>query len=101
MRHLDDVKLAKAINMQGLLITLGVLLVLLISALYVNSVSTTLVQLPEDVSMVGRNFSLEGLGGFFSAGIIMKGLMFSSLILAMLLLDKAVLKPFFEKRKLT
>ena len=99
MHKLSEEPVSKTVRKQGLLIFMGVVMVLMIVTFYLNSVSSTLVNLPEDVSLVGRSFSLDGLGSMFDTGIIIKGLMFITFFLSMLLLDRAILRPMLGKKR--
>ena len=99
MMHLDDVKIVRAVNKQAWLLLIGVFTCLLITGLLLNTVSPDLVRLPNGFSALGQDVNLEGMTGWFRPDIIIKGLMFVTFILGMLIFDRAVLRPFFDKRK--
>ena len=100
MMHLDDVKIARAVNKQAWILLIGVFTTLFITGVLLNAVSPDLIKVPDGVNLVGQEVNLERFTGLFRADIIMKGLMFITFLLGMLIFDRAVLKPFFEKRKM-
>ncbi len=98
MIHLEEEPVAKTVRKQGLIILLGVVLVLMITAFYLNAINPSLVSMPADINLVGQEVNLEGVGQMLDLGFIIKGLMFVTFFLAMMIFDRTVLRPFFEKR---
>ena len=99
MEQLDEVTIPRSIRYQGMIIFLGVVLVLTISAMYLGASNPDAIKLPEDVNLVGRNINLDGISSLFNASLLIKGLMFTTFLLSMFVLDKAILRPFFNKRR--
>ena len=88
-------------NWNLVLLTLGILVMVAITAVYVGGFDSQLVNVPDEVNLLNKQVSIEGASRFLNIKVLLNGLLFIAFLLAMMLFDRAVLYPLFREKNVS
>ena len=93
------------INRQGLLLLSGVVLVILVMGFFIKFEGSSLNYFSNlfsgDFQVMDKNINLSPLANLLDGSIIIKGILFLGLFIALMVFERTVLKNIFQKRNPT
>jgi len=101
MLKVNNLSSERKISWQGLLLFVGVILCVFITFLYLGQSPdmALAILVPENYTLLDRTIRFDWMATLFNLKVVGNTLLFIAFVLAMFIFDKAILRPFFQRRK--